>query len=163
MLVKKIVDEWYQDYKKPSMFIAFPSCNFKCDKECGKRVCQNSTLATTPNIMIDTEKLCERYLSNPITQAIVCGGLEPFDSCDNLSWLLYLLRDKYKCNDDFVVFTGYTEREVNDWFSRFVICSKVKGNVIIKYGRYMPNQKPHYDEVLGVELASDNQYGKRIS
>jgi hypothetical protein len=35
-------------------------------------------------------------------------------------------------------------------------------NIIIKYGRYIPNQTPHYDEVLGVYLASDNQYAVRI-
>ena len=35
-------------------------------------------------------------------------------------------------------------------------------NIIIKFGRYIPNQKPHYDEVLGVNLASDNQYAERI-
>jgi hypothetical protein len=35
-------------------------------------------------------------------------------------------------------------------------------NVIIKYGRYIPNQTPHYDEVLGVNLASDNQYAERL-
>ena len=36
-------------------------------------------------------------------------------------------------------------------------------NIIIKYGRYIPNQTPHRDEVLGVNLASDNQYAERIS
>ena len=36
-------------------------------------------------------------------------------------------------------------------------------NIIIKFGRYIPNQQPHYDEVLGVNLASDNQYAERIS
>ena len=28
--VKSIVDENFQDYKKISMFIAFPKCDFKC-------------------------------------------------------------------------------------------------------------------------------------
>jgi hypothetical protein len=36
-------------------------------------------------------------------------------------------------------------------------------NIIIKFGRFIPNQEPHYDEVLGVKLASDNQYARRIS
>ena len=35
-------------------------------------------------------------------------------------------------------------------------------NIIIKYGRYIPDQEPHYDEVLGVNLASDNQYAERL-
>ena len=36
-------------------------------------------------------------------------------------------------------------------------------NIIIKFGRFIPNQEKHYDEVLGVELASPNQYARRIS
>jgi hypothetical protein len=36
-------------------------------------------------------------------------------------------------------------------------------NIIIKYGRFIPNHQPHYDEILGVKLASDNQYAERIS
>ena len=40
---------------------------------------------------------------------------------------------------------------------------KKYSNIIIKFGRFIPNQKPHYDPVLGVELASDNQYGEKIS
>jgi hypothetical protein len=33
--------------------------------------------------------------------------------------------------------------------------------IIIKYGRYKPNQKMKYDKVLGVNLASDNQFAIR--
>ena len=36
-------------------------------------------------------------------------------------------------------------------------------NIYIKFGRYVPNQNEHYDEVLGVKLVSDNQYGEKIS
>ena len=36
-------------------------------------------------------------------------------------------------------------------------------NIIIKFGRFIPNREPHFDEVLGVNLASNNQYAKRIS
>ena len=35
-------------------------------------------------------------------------------------------------------------------------------NIIIKFGRFIPNRPSRYDEVLGVELASDNQFAKRI-
>lgn len=163
MEIKGVIDEDFVNYRKPSMFIAFPSCSFKCDKDCGKRVCQNSTLATTPNINIKIYELCERYISNPITKAIVCGGLEPFDSYEYLSWLFYLLRVQYKCNDDFVIYTGYTENEINNYFRRFIEYSILHGNVIIKYGRYVPNQQPHYDPVLGINLASSNQYAVKIS
>ena len=49
MIVKNILDEDFVNYKKPSMLIAFPSCSFKCERDCGKRVCQNSTLAVSPS------------------------------------------------------------------------------------------------------------------
>ena len=36
-------------------------------------------------------------------------------------------------------------------------------NIIVKFGRYIPNHEKHFDEVLGIYLASDNQYAERIS
>ena len=36
-------------------------------------------------------------------------------------------------------------------------------NIIIKFGRFVPNQTPHCDEVLGVKLVSNNQYAVKIS
>lgn len=36
-------------------------------------------------------------------------------------------------------------------------------NIIVKFGRYTPNQDGHYDDVLGVHLASNNQYAERIN
>ena len=35
--------------------------------------------------------------------------------------------------------------------------------IIVKYGRYIPNQASHYDSILGVKLASPNQYAEVIS
>jgi len=35
-------------------------------------------------------------------------------------------------------------------------------NIIIKYGRFIPGQEKHYDEILGVYLASNNQYAERL-
>lgn len=29
--------------------------------------------------------------------------------------------------------------------------------------RYIPNQEKHYDEVLGIYLASDNQYAEKLN
>ena len=79
MIIKGLLDEDFVNYCKPSMVLFFPHCTFKCEKDCGQRVCQNGTLANSPNITIDDNKVCARYLSNPITKAIVCGGLEPMD------------------------------------------------------------------------------------
>lgn len=161
MIIKDIIDEDFVNYKKPSMVIAFPYCSFKCDKECGRAVCQNSPLANEPNIEISYDDLIERYLNNGITSAIVCQGLEPLDSDSpfDIMALLTFLRKKYNLDDDFVIYTGYNKDEIEDWI---IDSLKNFGNVIIKYGRYIPNQEPHYDEVLGVNLASDNQYAERL-
>ena len=36
-------------------------------------------------------------------------------------------------------------------------------NIIIKFGRFIPNQGKHFDEILGIWLSSDNQYAEEIS
>lgn len=166
MIIKGIIDEDFVNYKKPSMTIEMPYCSFKCDKECGEPVCQNSALAQTPNIDITYIKLVERYLNNPITKAIVFQGLEPFDSIIDLVNFIYTLRTLYNCNDDIVIYTGYTEDEV----SKLQIIDKINildklakyGNIIIKFGRFIPNSLHKFDNILGVELASQNQYAKFI-
>lgn len=166
MVIKELRDEDFINYQKPSMFIAFPSCTFKCERECGQQVCQNSTLATSPNIEVSTYEIVNRYLLNPITKAIVMGGLEPFDSWIELKQLIIRLRQK--TNDDIVIYTGYTYDELNYSEPYDFIESKIQWlwqfpNIIIKFGRFIPNQQSHYDEVLGVQLASNNQYAERIS
>ena len=64
-----------------------------------------------------------------------------------------------KTDDDIVVYTGYNKEEIPE---HLMILKKYK-NIIMKYGRYIPNKEKHFDEVLGVYLASDNQYGEKIS
>lgn len=157
MIIKGIQEEDFINYKKPSMFISFSSCTWKCEKECGRKVCQNGTLATTPNINIGVKTIVNKYINNPITKSIVCGGLEPFDTFDDLLQLIAYLR--VSTDDDIVIYTGYYKEEIAD---RIALLSKYK-NIVIKYGRYIPDQKEHYDEVLGVSLASENQYAERIS
>lgn len=157
MIIKQLLDEDFVNYKKPSMFIGFPSCTWKCEKECGEKVCQNGTLATSPNIEIDIETIIDRYTNNPITKAIVFGGLEPFDTWNGLQDFVIALRKKTK--DDIVIYTGYKKEEISyaiDWLCLFP-------NVVVKFGRFIPFQQKHYDEVLGVYLASNNQYAERVS
>ena len=164
MILKNITDEDFVNYKKPSMVLGFSKCSFKCDRECGRQVCQNSALATAPDIEVDVDKLIQRYLDNPITKAIVCQGLEPMDSFGDLWLFLLKLRRTYQCQDDVVIYTGYTKEELmhRKGISRILELRQFP-NIIIKYGRFIPDQQPHYDEVLGVELASDNQYAEKIS
>lgn len=157
MQIKTIIDEDFNNYKKPSMLIGFPNCSFKCDKECGEQVCQNSTLATSPNTNIPIKEITKRYLENNLTNAIVCGGLEPFDSWNNLLQLVEYLREKI--DDDIVIFTGYNREEISEKINEL----KKYKNIIVKFGRFVPGQDTHYDEVLGVFLASNNQYAERIS
>lgn len=168
MIIKSLIDEDFINYKKPSMFIAFPNCGFKCDFECGQAVCQNSSLAREPNIEISKEAVVERYLKNPISQAFVFGGMEPFDSLESLVPLINCIRNKYNCNDDIVIYTGYSEAELKfdeelPQHSHYKYICESFSNIIIKYGRFIPNCEEHYDEVLGVILKSPNQYAKRAT
>lgn len=158
MIIKGIIDEDFINYKKPSMVIEFPYCSFKCDKECGQQVCQNSSLVKAENIDINPIQLVHRYLTNPITKAIVCQGLEPFDSFEDLLEIIQELRHNYLNNDDVVIYTGYIKEEVQTQINEL---SKFN-NIIIKFGRFIPNQSSHFDETLGVQLASPNQYAERL-
>ena len=161
MLIKGIKDEDFSNYKKCSMFIIFPTCSFKCDKENGCALCQNSHLALEPAMTISRNDILHRYMNNELTHAIVCGGLEPFDSGEELMNLVYCAREGFYINDDIVIYTGYTEEELqcNFYFQQIIQYP----NIIIKFGRFRPNQDSHYDEVLGVKLASNNQYAKRYN
>lgn len=159
MIIKSFKDEDFVNYKKPSMFIIMPHCTFKCDKENGCLMCQNSHLAHEPTHNIEEDMLITRYLTNFITKAIVFGGLEPFDTAEELAHFIGRLR--HHTGDDIVIYTGYTEEELatNKYYKQILGYD----NIIIKYGRFRPNQTPHYDEVLGVNLTSDNQYAKRYN
>ena len=157
MLIKDINECDFVNYKKISMFIIFPFCDFKCDRDFNVKLCQNWSLVKEPNIEISNKEIINRYKNNPMTKAIVCGGLEPFESWNDLYSLIKDFRNI--CDDDFVIYTGFKEDEIKekiDELSKF-------NNVIIKFGRYKPNQEKHFDDVLGVNLASDNQYAKKIS
>lgn len=176
MKIKEVVFEDFINYKKPSMFIAMPNCNFKCDRECGRQLCQNWALANERTIDVDMTMLLKAYKENPITSAIVFGGLEPMDSMFELLVFIDALRTEYKCTDDVVIYTGYTEEELEQGNIESQACLEFQGqremawkaiksfnNIIVKFGRYIPDQEAHYDEILGVTLASPNQYGKFMS
>ena len=161
MRVKTIVDEDFVNYKKPAMFIGTISCNGKCCTEAGipLSVCQNDEWRSGATITVSTRDLIERYLNNPITSAIIFGGLEPFEQFKDIAWFTRVLRLNYRCNDDVVIYTGYNCDEIKEQVKTL---SEFE-NIIVKFGRFCPNQTPHHDEVLGVALASDNQYAVKIS
>jgi hypothetical protein len=157
MKIKDIIFNDLINYKVPCMVIEMPYCSFKCEKECGELVCQNSSLASAETIDISNNFLIKRYLKDDLSKAIVFGGLEPFDSWKEL--LEFVIDFRKECDDDIVIYTGYTEEELKKQVSTL----EQFPNIIIKFGRFIPHQNSHYDKVLCVDLASPNQYGKKIS
>lgn len=153
MKIKGLITEDFVNYKKASMTIIFPYCTFKC----GEDYCQNSSLTKSPIIEIPIDNLVNKYINNAITEAVIMQGLEPFDSWNDLKEFVQKLREY--SNDDIVIYTGYNKDEVIEYVKEL----SVYPNIIIKFGRYIPNQEKHYDDVLEVYLASNNQYAERIS
>lgn len=145
----------FVNYKKPSMFIGAPSCTFKC----GRMNCQNSGLANEPIITIPTKQIIDKYRQNKMSEAIVFGGLEPFDNWNELLEFIKLLRREYFIRDDVVIYTGYNKDEIDP--QKIELLTNL-GNVIIKWGRYIPNGEPHFDEILGINLISSNQYAEKL-
>ena len=157
MFIKGFEEENFCNYRKPVMFIGTSSCDFKCERECGIRCCQNSALALSPAKYVPDETLIRRYLSNPITKAVVIGGLEPMDTFEETYDFVKLFRTK--SSDDIIIYTGYYKEEIPYCLEKL----KEFPNIYVKYGRFIPDSNKRFDEVLGVELASDNQYGEKLS
>ena len=162
MKVKTILDEDFTNYREPSMFIGCISCGGKCAKEGGFdiSICQNDEWRKAPIITYDNAELIKRYLSNDMTKAIVFGLLEPFEQFEELYIFIDMLRNTFRCDDTIIIYTGYNKREITQYIDKL---RSVGRNIIIKFGRFMLNNEKHFDEVLGVYLASDNQYAERIS
>lgn len=176
MKVLNIIDEDIVNYHKISMYIAFPYCSMKCNSDAGKCICHNTSLTDSKIIETDAESIINRYINNPLTKAIVIAGLEPFDSKFDIVTFVSTLRNKYNCYDDVVIYTGYTEDELEgkslysykNAISQEVLTQmyqelKKYPNVIVKFGRYREGDQPHFDKTLGVYLSSSNQFAKKIS
>ena len=159
MQLRGIKYEDITQYYKTSMFLICPFCSFKCDKENGNQICQNSNVINYPIIDINDDKIIHRYLENKMTSAIVFGGLEPMDSFDEVIRFIDKLRNQYSCDDDCVIYSGYNKNELIEQIKEL----KKYKNIIIKYGRFIPNEKAHLDKILGVNLASSNQYAEQLS
>lgn len=159
MKLKTIVDESLEYYKEPVMLLAFPHCTFKCCIEAGlpTTVCQNEPWCRQPTYDFPDEEIIDRYLSNSVTSGLCGAGFEPLDSFEEL--LVFLTKLRQKTEDVFIVYTGYVFEEKKEETKRL---SEFK-NIIIKYGRYRIGDKPHRDKILGMDLASDNQYAIKIS
>ena len=154
MKLRGLVDYDICNYKTPSLFLIFPYCSFKCDHECGRPVCQNSELINEPIIEIKARDIVARYLNNPLTHALVCGGLEPFDSKEDLYELINIFRNVSR--DPIIIYTGYKEYELEEDIKKL----KKFNNIIIKFDRFIPNDKGRYDSNIGKIISSRNQYSK---
>lgn len=152
MRLTGIIDEDFVNYRLPSMFLSVSKCNNTCTG------CQNQHLKSAKAIEVDNNSIAARYMGNPLTKAIVFGGLEPFDSFDELCVCYEVLR--LYTNDTIVIYTGYNENELRTFVKELI---KFGGHLIIKYGQYIKDQETHKDEILGVKLASDNQYAKEYN
>lgn len=159
MKLKFIKDEDFVNYKKAAMFLGTISCSFKCckEQELPCTICQNEPWYKQPILEKDDAEIVKRYLDNPFTSAVVIGGLEPFDQFEELVALIAVFRKN--TDDDICIYSGYTEEELSDRLEQL----RRFPNIIVKMGRYRPKAPSCYDPILGVTLASDNQYAIKIS
>ena len=159
MKLKGIIDYDCTNYKEPVLTLEFPYCDFKCDKLNGCQVCQNSSLIKEPTIEISLKTIWELYKQNPLTKGFCLQGLEPLDSIDDVLNFIKYIRGNNFCNDPIIIYTGYDKEEV----TKFIYQITNFDNIIIKWGRFIKGQNLHYDRILGVNLASDNQYAEKIT
>lgn len=162
--LRGFLDEDFIQYKKPAMFLGTSTCDWKCchDAGCDTSMCQNSPLAVSSPHIVSYADLFNRYIHNPITTAVVVGGLEPFLQFEELRGLIAYFRQK-DCLDDFVIYTGYYPQELEQQLASLRALNHIYGGtIIVKFGRYIPNSTPVKDSTLGVTLASSNQYAERL-
>ena len=115
-------------------------------------------LCENPIKEIEYSVIAKRYKDNTITTAIIIGGLEPFLQFDELIGLVDYLRSN-DVDDDVVIYTGYNKAEIIKEVEQL----QIYRNIIVKFGRFIPNHPTHYDDVLKINLVSNNQYAERIS
>ena len=171
MKLVNLIEEDFVNYRKPGMFLGFPYCSGKCNSP-GMTVCQNEELHHVPEqdlIDISAEEIVERYKSNPITKCLICGGLEPFDSFDDLMsicrlwWKTFRIDDRSCIKDPVIIYTGYYPHEIISKLYRLnAEAAPTSTYIFVKYGRFIPGDTLHYDPVLGVNLASNNQYAEPL-
>lgn len=148
------------DYKKTALLLAFPNCY---NKYCSD--CQNAHLRNELPKRFNINDIVDLYNRLDEHKAIVCAGLDPMDSLTDLQNLILAFNDNDK-SVDIVIYTGYTDSEIESYvkndFLRYITNDKVK--LIVKFGRYDKNNKNKYmSNILGVELAGDNQIVKEYT
>lgn len=159
MRLKTYIDESFEYYRYPVLLIATTTCDFKCCVEGGipVTVCQNEPWLNKPTYEVSNITLIQMYNNNPITKAICFAGFEPFKQFEEVKTFIFEFR---KTNEDLIIlYTGYYKSEIEDKIEQL----QKFPNIIVKFGRFKPNEPHHIDPILGVELASTNQYAEKIS
>lgn len=90
------------------------------------------------------------YDRNKLVSTLILSGLEPFDNFDIMLSLIHWFRVFFE--DDIVIYSGYELKEIEEYIKPLS-----SYNVLVKYGRYMPNKNHIYNEDLELYLSSDNQ------
>lgn len=145
------------DYKKTSLLLVFPYCSGKCEG-CQNYILQQQKGANKKEYKIDD--IVQLYNNMSTHKAIVCAGLEPFDSFEELENLMKVLFVNNNKAVDFVVYTGFYLSEIDNLVRKLLKYVKNENKtLIIKTGRYVPNVKNSswYSDVLGVDIATNNQ------
>ena len=158
-----IVDYDIVNYKEPSMFLIFTACkNFKCEKE-NNEDCPNGSLKDMKKVEVSAESVFQRYDKQKLTRAIVCGGLDPFDTPEDLIELVKTLQE-HGFSDDLVVYTGYNIGESeNEDILYSLYKEKPCFDLVVKFGRYLKKLNCSiYCEELGINLASSNQFAIKL-
>ena len=113
---------------------------------------------TAPQGVIPDSVIYQHFANNPITKAVVIGGMEPFLQIDEVETLIKLFRSNGDISP-IVIYTGYYPNEIQPKLDRL----KKYKNIIIKFGRFIPDKANRYDDVLGITLSSDNQFAMQLS
>ena len=152
MRLKQIIDESFGDYKLCSMLLIADKCTWKCEG------CQNKHLSQLPSQIFPDEEILERFRNNPLTEAIVIGGLEPFEQLQELVIFIgEAIKSDFKV--PIIIYTGFEIDDFDLYWSGFEPAAKIyKGPVIVKFGKYIADKPSYFNEDLGVSLISDNQY-----
>lgn len=129
------------------------SCEWKC-KECINKKHKDEYVISFPTI----GEIIEQYQRNILASTIIFAGLEPLDSIPNLTLIIDHFRQV--TNDTIIIYTGYEIDEMTSNSDGLWLFHELKsyGNILIKFGRYIKDRPKVFNEILGIDLASDNQW-----
>ena len=160
MRLRQVKLEDFVNYKKISLFLGTCFCDWKCctEQKVDMSVCQNTRLIQNNITEYSPQSIYrDMYCASSLHQAVVFGGLEPMLQFNEMLEVIDYFR--HNIMDDIVIYTGFEPTEIQQSIKQL----KKYPNIYMKFGRFNINSAHHIDPVLGVELASENQRGVKIS